>query len=157
MAWRVAADCGANKIAEARRARGRQLKTSGFEISRLHGNEISCMRENLVWRTFSSGPFRQLDRNTEPCAGFNIHQAPLRLQPIVASCPRGGRKLSKLILTGKSPKYRLSFTHGFSRVNSERGRISSNVSTVFSSTPRDETAKTVETVEEIPRSLNSPG
>src|SRR5207247_7611678 len=117
MAWRVAADCGANKIAEARRARSRQLKTSGFEISRLHGNEISCMRENLVWRTFSSGPFRQLDRNTEPCAGFNIHQASLRLQPIVASCPRGGRKLSKLILTGKSSKYLISLLNGFSRVN----------------------------------------
>src|SRR2546425_7264500 len=79
MAWRVAADCGANKIAEARRARSRQLKTSGFEISRLHRNEISCMRENLVWRTFSSGPFRKLDRNTEPCTGFNIHQARIEI------------------------------------------------------------------------------
>jgi len=65
--------------------------------------------------------------------------------------------LSKLILTGKSPKYRLSFTHGFSRVNSERGRISSTVSTVFSSTPRDETAENRWNGWRNSRSLNSPG
>ena len=45
MDWRVAADRGANKIAEAKRARSKQLKTSGFETSRLHRNEVSCMRE----------------------------------------------------------------------------------------------------------------
>src|SRR5213080_1424597 len=87
MAWRVAADRGANKIAEARRARSRQLKTGALKTSRLHRNEVSCMRENLVWRTLSSGQFRKLDRNAEPCAGLNIHQAALRLQRILSSCP----------------------------------------------------------------------
>src|SRR5213083_834873 len=156
MAWRVAADCGANKIAEARRARSRQLKTSGFEISRLHGNEISCMRENLVWRTFSSGPFRQLDRNTEPCAGFNIHQAPLRLQPIVASCPSGWKKVVKADLDRQVSQVS-PLVHTRLQPGEQRKGTNFSTVTVFSSTPRDETAKTVETVEEIPRSLNSPG
>src|SRR5437016_1850254 len=76
-----------------------------------------------------------------PSAGFNIHQAALRLQGVVASCPRGGRKFSKVILReflNDDPLIHTRLQPGEQRMGIG---FSSTVSTVFFRTPRDEAAE----------------